>query len=221
MAWVTAIAEFALVLIMGIMLECSLLLAVLCYFVLLLSLDELPEPLLMPAKIIGVLGGLVTIMILTFEDMWNYLDNPVTVGGGIMIVIMLAAAIFFAVRVFRQDKLKFSLVASLTFLCILRFLWATCDLSYFPYSVILMGFTNMLLFLIGVGFIVYGVKNASLLLSNIGMIAVCALIVMRFFDSDLDFLWRGIIFLLLGAALLLVNVKMLRAKKQPAQKKSI
>jgi uncharacterized membrane protein len=221
MIWVTTIAGFALVLIMGNILDCSLLLAALCYFVLLLSIDGLPEPLLAPFKIIGALGGLVTTAILTYEDMWSYLDNQVDVGGSVMIGVMLAAILFFAALTFKRDKLKFLFVTSLTFLCILRFLWAMFDLSNSPYDFMLMCVSNLLMLAVGISFIVYGIKKGVLLQLNIGMTAICALIVMRFFDSNMDFFWRGVVFLLLGTVFLLVNVKILRMKKQSKQGETI
>ncbi|MCL2702831.1 MAG: DUF2157 domain-containing protein [Defluviitaleaceae bacterium] len=220
-SWITVIAGFVMVLIMGTMLRNSLLLTALCFFVLLLSVEDLPEQMLMPLKFAGITGGLAVTAILTYEDMWSYRSYPVNAGGGVMTGIMLAIALFFAVRIFKRGKLKFLLVMSLILLCALRFLWAALDLSRSPYDFILMCVSNLAMLSIGVGFIAYGVKNAVLLQTNIGMAAVCALIVMRFFDSSMDILWRGIVFLLLGTAFLLVNKRILRKKKQPKQGETI
>jgi len=217
MTWVTVFAGFALVFIMGIMLECSLLLAALCYFVLLLSVEGLPRRLLVPFMIVGTLGGLVTTAILTYEgmwDMWLQRGNAASIGGGIMVGAMLVAASFFAIRTLKDDRLKFSFLASLLLLCVLRFIW---QMTGFIPPFLLMLISNLIMLSIGVGFIVQGVKNATLLQTNVGMVVTCTLIVMRFFDSNMDFLWRGIVSLLLGVAFLLVNVKILHSKKQQNQ----
>jgi uncharacterized membrane protein len=222
MTWVTAISGLVLILIMGIMLESSLLLVTLCYFVLLLSVEELPQQLLVPFKIIGALGGLVTIAILTYEGMWDvwlHRNSAASIGGGFMVGAMIIIAAFFAIRIFKHDKLKFSLVASLLLLCALRFLWQIADNSLPPFVFMLI--CNLIMFSIGVGFIVHGVKNATLLQTNVGMATICTLIIMRFFDSNMDILWRGIVFLLLGVAFLLVNVRILRSKKQHKQEEVI
>lgn len=100
------------------------------------------------------------------------------------------------------------------FLCVSRFIWAACDLTGPPYDFILMCVSNLIMLSVGVGFIVFGVRSTALPQINIGMAAICALIVMRFFDSDMDLLWRGVVFLLLGTAFLLVNLKILRARKR-------
>ena len=160
--WVTLIAGFVLVQILGIILGCSLLLATLCYFILLLSVERLPQPLLMPFRIIGITGALITTAILTYEDMWDgwfHSISAASVGGGIMIGVMLIATFFFAIRDFKNDKLKFSFIASLLFLCLLRFIWQITSFS--PPSLLFVLITNLITLSIGVGFIVYGVKNAT------------------------------------------------------------
>jgi len=214
MAWVTVIAGFVLFLFMGIMLEGSLLLVTLCYFVLLLTVEGLPQKLLTPFKIIGTLGGLVIAAILTYETMWTrwlFRGSMSDIGSVLLVFAMLAAAVVFAVNIYKRDKLRLYLLTPLFVLCVLRFFW---QMSIYPLpSFIFMLIANFVLLLIGVGFIVYGVRNTVLFQTNIGMAAVCTLIVMRFFDSNMDFLWRGIVFLLLGAAFLLVNVKIMRSRK--------
>ena len=47
---------------------------------------------------------------------------------------------------------------------------------------------------------------------NGGMLLLSALIVARFFDSDLDFLLRGLVFILLGIGFFVVNLVLLRRK---------
>jgi hypothetical protein len=103
---------------------------------------------------------------------------------------------------------------ALIFLSLARFIWGIFNFGSTLFTLMLTGASNLIMLSIGVGFIIYGAKNTALSHINTGMAAVCALIVMRFFDSDLDLFWRGIVFLLLGAGFLFVNLKILRAKKQ-------
>ena len=216
-SWLTVAAGFVLVLVMGAILDCSLLLTVLCYFILLLAINELPEHLLLPFKVTGAIGGLVTVAILTYKEMWSYIEHPAYIWNIVMIGIMLTAALYFAVLVLKRDKLKFLLVAILILLSALRYIWALFELDDPPYDFILSSVSNLVLLLIGAGFIVHGVRSFSLTRVNTGMAAVCTLILMRFFDSDLDFFWRGIVFLILGTVFLLVNLKILRVIKQKKQ----
>jgi len=222
LAWITVISGFVFVLILGRMLEISLLLVVLCYFVLLISVEGLQRQLLVPFKIIGALGGLVTLAILTNEGMWDMWWRRFSAGsaGGIILIgIMLITASIFAIKGFKRDIYKFSFIASLLLLCVVRLIWQISGISL--YSVIYMLIGNLVMLSIGLGFIVHGVKNATLFQTNIGMATICTLIIMRFLDSNMDILWRGIVFLLLGVAFLLVNVKILRSKKQQKQEETI
>jgi hypothetical protein len=52
---------------------------------------------------------------------------------------------------------------------------------------------------------------------NTGLLVLSALIIARFFDSDLSFLARGVAFILLGAGFLTANVVILRRKGAMAQ----
>jgi len=215
MAWATVAAGYALVLIMGIQLECDLLLVSLGYFALLLAAGGLPERLLPPLRIIGTLGGIVATAVLTYRDIWYYWSGTkMAAGGVVMIGVLLLASLFFAVVTLKRDRPRFWFIALLLFLCALRFLWAVFALDKGPFDFIFMLISNLAMLLVGVGFIVFGAKNAALLQMNTGMAAICALIVMRFFDIDMDFLWRGIVFLLLGTAFLLANRRILRARKR-------
>ena len=76
---------------------------------------------------------------------------------------------------------------------------------------------NVYLFALGLGALVAGIRSGRLGRTNAGLLALSALIVARFFDSDLSFLARGLAFILVGAALLTANVVMLRRKGAPAR----
>ena len=57
-----------------------------------------------------------------------------------------------------------------------------------------------------------GIRTGKQGQMNFGLLAVTALIVARFFDSDLSFLLRGLVFIALGLAFLATNIFMLRRK---------
>ena len=213
-AWVTVAAGFATVMVMGYALDCSLLLTSLCYFTLLFSAGPIPDRFSAPFRIIGISGALVTAAILTFESMWSYRNNPVNSGGGVFICVMLALIIWFTARLFKRDRLMFYPVTPLALLCVLRFIWAFYNYSFYPFYLFFMGASNIIMLFIGIAFIVYGVKNMLLPHTNVGMASVCSVIIIWFFNGDYDFLWRGITFLVIGAAFLLVNVRLIRAGKQ-------
>ena len=65
---------------------------------------------------------------------------------------------------------------------------------------------NVLLLALGVGFVVYGSKQIRISYINIGMAFLVLLISLRFFDSSLSLLIRGVVFILMGIAILAVNI---------------
>ncbi len=60
--------------------------------------------------------------------------------------------------------------------------------------------------------LVTGIQQVKQVRMNVGLVVATALIVARFFDTDLGFLLRGLIFIALGIAFLVANVVMLRRK---------
>ena len=73
--------------------------------------------------------------------------------------------------------------------------------------------SNVMLFALGIYYILLGGKKLRLQQLNFGMLLVIYLIVLRFFDMDLSLLQRGIAFIILGIAFLACNVLIFRKKK--------
>lgn len=64
---------------------------------------------------------------------------------------------------------------------------------------------NLYLFTLGLATTITGIRNGHLGIVNAGMLILAALIVARFFDSDLGFVIRGLAFILVGIGFLLTN----------------
>ena len=74
------------------------------------------------------------------------------------------------------------------------------------------GIFDLYLLAAGLWLLVTGLRINKQGQMNVGLLAITALIVARFFDTDLNFLLRGLIFIALGIAFLVANVVMLRRK---------
>lgn len=72
---------------------------------------------------------------------------------------------------------------------------------------------NFYVFAAGVALLVMGVRRHQLGTVNGGMLILSALVLCRFFDSDLGFVVRGLVFIALGAGFLIANVLLLRRKR--------
>jgi hypothetical protein len=81
----------------------------------------------------------------------------------------------------------------------------------FPIAVVL---DNLLLFALGVFTIRNGIKRNHLGILNYGLLIITALVISRFFDSDLSFVSRGLLFISVGVGFFVVNYQMLKKRKQ-------
>jgi hypothetical protein len=75
---------------------------------------------------------------------------------------------------------------------------------------------NLFGLVLGVWTIRLGIARDRLYVVNVGMLMVSALILVRFFDSSMTFVVRGVVFILVGAAFLASNVLLLQRRRKPA-----
>jgi hypothetical protein len=87
-----------------------------------------------------------------------------------------------------------------------------CSVCLFDTDVPAAVLFNLYLFVAGLWLLVSGIRISQQSQMNVGLLTVMALIIGHFFDSDLSFLWRGILFIALGIAFLVANLVMLRRK---------
>ena len=206
--WVSVIAGFAFLTVISFLInlkELDFFIMYLTYFSFLFAIDKNTDDLLLPFKPIGVLGGIAILMILSFA--WDNF-NLTTNGSVIIAVVPLAAILLIGIKHYKEDiqKLLFlSVLLSFTIILIIS--------SYFSLYFFVALAANVLAGVVGIGFILRGVKSSDLPITNLGMLITCGLILMRFFDENIDFLWRGIAFLILGGLFLLINFRMMRKRK--------
>jgi len=72
---------------------------------------------------------------------------------------------------------------------------------------------NLFVFVIGMLTIKDGAKQDHLGILNSGLLIITALVICRFFDSDLSFVIRGILFISVGAGFFATNYWLLKKRK--------
>jgi hypothetical protein len=102
------------------------------------------------------------------------------------------------VRSGRHDGLFFSAVAPLALGCYVLAMFDGEDFSLLVF--------NLYLAVLGVGTLRNGLRSGQLIQVNGGLVIITALITARFFDSDLPFTVRGILFILIGCGFLAANL---------------
>ncbi len=81
-----------------------------------------------------------------------------------------------------------------------------------PYSAVTV--INLLVLASGIMVIRHGVMKDHLGILNYGLLTITALIICRFFDSDISFVIRGLLFVLVGVGFFVANYLMLKKRKQ-------
>lgn len=156
---------------------------------------------------IGALGMLVILYILSYEFYWNHLLGVTThIRSSFMsmefwfAIALSSCAVFisarYAARNFHRSKDYLAL-----FPLIIPVVFSLAIVFEFP----VMWLISLLILALGVGLIKEGANSNSLWLLNFGLSVASILIICRFFDTNMTFLIRGTLFLLVGASFFIAN----------------
>ena len=173
-----------------------------------------------PLRHFGAAGVLVLSFMLTFEWPWHEIgwhywagDHcrelswrviPDAVLGS---VIPLGALVLLVMTVRRKTPLGL-LFGCVPILAAVGYCISCLTDTYAPSA----GLFDLYVLVVGLWLLVTGLRIAKQGQMNIGLLALASLVLARFFDSDLSFLLRGLVFIVLGIAFLGANVVMLRRK---------
>lgn len=165
-----------------------------------------------PLRLIGAIGLFVLAFLFTFRYIWQ--DYPYGLKGNIFDLsampdhIITVSIIAMAMLLFYDNiKLKNWTVAmfgAAPLLAIAAYLIrghsALAPLLLF----------NAYLFILSVSRIIFGVRNNNLAVINTGMLMLAVLIIARFFDSDINFIIKGLAFIIVGSGFLITNLMLSR-----------
>jgi len=165
--------------------------------------------------IMGSLGTIIVLLMLSFNWFWDGLQKDPIFESGILqtpelyaalLLFLLAALSVYYRRV--QNKIKeFDAFAWVFVAFIPVFL-----LYRFPNVSIVC--INLIIFALGILTIKKGARKISLLTLNYGLLIITALVVCRFFDSKISFVIRGILFVLVGLGFFVANYVLLKKRNQ-------
>lgn len=165
----------------------------------------------------GFAGVAALTLVLTYEGVWRGIGwNHFRSGPGynslaewqdyLMALAALSGVALLAVRPFRGKDWLAVASAGLPVLAVLGFTASAMDA---PADVI-MGMFNLYALVFGAVTVVTGLERDDLVMVNAGMAMVSMLIILRFFDADLGFTVRGVLFIVLGFAFLGANLAIVR-----------
>ncbi|HHB79697.1 MAG TPA: DUF2157 domain-containing protein [Saprospiraceae bacterium] len=164
-------------------------------------------------RVIGSLGTIVLLLGLSFEDFWaalrkwSYQDVMGTAEFWVAAVLTVVTTALLVLNLKKKSILEMkpaTLVYLLFPLLYLMGLWSGG-------AVVIV---NILLFVIGLLTIREGGRMNNLGVLNYGVLIIAALVTCRFFDSDLSFVARGLLFVAVGIGFFAVNYWMLQKRKR-------
>lgn len=178
------------------------------------------SPAFQPLRTFSVIAVFVFLMTLTYwddydpvviEQLWKgggYAAWAVRVNVAVWVAILAGYAWQFA-RQARQLPLQGVLPAVFPLFLLLLMLIGPAVGDGLPRFL-----ANVFLLLWGVSYLYSGIQHSRMGLVNLGMLIVLMLIAFRFFDTEWSYLAKGIAFVLLGVAFLMVNWGLSKRLKQ-------
>ncbi|XLS28564.1 DUF2157 domain-containing protein [Flavobacteriaceae bacterium M23B6Z8] len=159
--------------------------------------------------VFGMLGMITLLLITSFQDLWKDLNNLDFIFGPefylalVLLMILVALVIQKIIKYKTSDKFLLIpfLFTFIFFIGIFNGLLATILI-------------NITILIVAILLIRKGALTMNLGMLNFGLLVVSALIVCRFFDTDLSFVLRGILFLIIGAGFFIANYIMIKRKPQ-------
>jgi uncharacterized membrane protein len=164
---------------------------------------------------LGSVGTIALLLSLSFDWFWtrlrarNFQFNDLYSPEFIAAFIITLAAAGLLYRQKRNKPLEINPTEPAFIFFIIIFLIGLSS----PLSVVLV---NLLVFTIGVLTIRKGAKDDHLGILNYGLLIITALVICRFFDTDLSFVARGILFISVGMGFFLANLWMNKKRKENA-----
>ena len=156
--------------------------------------------------------------ILTFDDAWRTVTVAEKAYGDVSVmltaIVALACASYAslqAIRLAQVGRLAAAAAAGAAFLVVVLHAFSMFEIEFAGWVAF-----NLWLLSFGILTVFEGVRAQTLGRANLGLLSLGALIVARFFDTDMSFLGRGLIFIAFGIACLAVNVWMIRRARSAA-----
>ncbi|MBU0679725.1 MAG: DUF2157 domain-containing protein [Verrucomicrobia bacterium] len=173
-----------------------------------------------PFHTIGSAGTAVLAFIFTFEWPWKdigwgyyrqgyqYIETFAVFDYVLAFVLPCAAAVLLVSSV-RRKKSSSILYGCLPLIAIAAYAIGSAADSYLAAQMMF----NAYLFILGLATVISGFRRMTLRIINGGLFILIALIAARFFDSNLPFIVRGLVFIALGTIFLVANIIVSRKRR--------
>lgn len=158
----------------------------------------------------GSLGSTILLLMLTFEWMWSEVAQPGFVMSEdffVSVIISLLATLLLIYEIRLKGIRGINPKGYVFIVFILLFLLGQHQ------PVLAQWLTNFLVLMIAVITTWRGAEQDNLLILNYGLLIMTALILCRFFDTDLSFVARGVLFMMVGLSFFGANYWLMKKRK--------
>lgn len=168
-----------------------------------------------PFLVIGLLGTILLFLIFTFRPYWEELERETFSWSALFssqeFWVSLLLIIVNIVLLFQQKYLSKWTQLGLVPIAFILYILAFSIGSRTPITSIIL--SNIFVAVIGLFYIWKGNQINNLGLLNLGLLTIAALIICRFFDLDMSFITRGILFIMVGISFFVANYQLIKRRK--------
>lgn len=160
--------------------------------------------------IMGSLGLLITMLLASSEYFWKGNFNYSYVNTKEIIIAICFILATLSILYFHKSFARLAFGNLFQYVSIIMiFLFLTQFIDYrIPFFL-----TNLGVFILGVFTIKKGVDSTNFTFLNYGLLIITALIAIRFFDTDISFVLRGLLFIIVGIGFFVSNYLMAKKMK--------
>ncbi len=170
-----------------------------------------------PFQILGGLGIFIMMFMLTFRFPWESISGKywramyevsswASIPDHILTFLLVAGALLiFYQYAKRQDWMR-TLFGALPLLALIGFAFGGTS-TVFPVLLF-----SAFLLAVSAFRLMTGIRTNNLSVINTGMLMLSALVLSKFFDSEINFVLKGLVFIFIGAGFLATNIIILRRK---------
>ena len=160
--------------------------------------------------VIGSLGTIITLLITSFEWFWNFLFKASIFELQEFYVSMFLLIVTIALLVYMTSKkwIKDFNVFQYVFILFTAIFFIGFTSNLIPTVLV-----NALVLALGLMTIKIGADKFHFGILNYGLLIITALVVCRFFDTNMSFVIRGLLFIAVGVGFFITNYVMLKKQK--------
>ncbi|TDU43937.1 putative membrane protein [Gelidibacter sediminis] len=160
--------------------------------------------------VLGSVGTVVMLLIMSFNGVWDFEWTSELFSSRAFFMTLILFGMSLAVLMYLNSRQLLQWINPFHYVFILFTLLFFSGMSFGLAATI---FVNILVLMLGLITIKTGADKFHFGILNYGLLIITALIVCRFFDTDMSYVIRGLLFVSVGIGFFLTNYVMLKRKK--------